>query len=104
MASPRTLPLLVGLLALAGVRGPDTITTFAVQPDGRPRQLSRASAELSYPWDISIDATGTYLVTANNTSSSIKVFRIDQAGGLALVGGAAVPAQVRAVRVVYPAR
>jgi 6-phosphogluconolactonase len=90
-------------LFYAAVRGPDTITTFAVEPDGRPRVVSRASAELSYPWDLAVDATGTFLLAANNTSASIKVFRIGENGGLTLVGGAAVPAQVRTVRVLYPA-
>jgi 6-phosphogluconolactonase len=90
-------------LFYAAVRGPDTITTFAVEADGRPKIVGRASDELSYPWDFSIDATGTYLLAANNTSASVKVFRIDpQTGLLALVGGVAVPAQTRAVRVVFP--
>jgi 6-phosphogluconolactonase len=90
-------------LFYAAVRGPDTITTFSIDPEGRPKVVGRATAELSYPWDFSVDATGSYLVAANNTSSSIKVFRVDQqTGTLTLVGGAAVPAQVRAVRVVFP--
>ena len=65
--------------------------------------MGQVNDELSYPWDFSIDPTGKYLVAANNTSSSIKVFRLDQqTGTLSLVGGAAVPAQVRTVRVVFP--
>jgi 6-phosphogluconolactonase len=90
-------------LFYAAVRGPDTITTFSIDAQGSPKVVGQVSDELSYPWDFSIDATGKYLVAANNTSSSIKVFRLDpQTGTLALVGGAAVPAQTRAVRVVFP--
>jgi 6-phosphogluconolactonase len=90
-------------LFYAAVRGPDTITTFSIDADGTPRIVGKVSDELSYPWDFSVEATGRYLVAANNTSASIKVFRLDQATGtLTLVGGVAVPAQVRAVRVVFP--
>jgi 6-phosphogluconolactonase len=90
-------------LFYAGVRGPDTITAYAIEGDGRPRSVGVAHDELSYPWDFALDATGSYLVAANNTSASIKVFRVDpQTGVLTLVGGVAVPAAVRTVRVVYP--
>jgi 6-phosphogluconolactonase len=91
-------------LFYAGVRGnPNTITTYSIDAEGRPKSVGVVSSELSYPWDFSIDATGTYLVAANNTSSSIKVFRLDQqTGTLTLVGGAAVPNAVRTVRIVYP--
>jgi 6-phosphogluconolactonase len=87
----------------AGVRGPDTITTFTVDEEGRPKSVGQVNDELSYPWDFALDATGKFLVAANNTSASIKVFRVNGDNGtLSLVGGAAVPAQVRTVRIVYP--
>jgi len=90
-------------LFYAAVRGPDSITTFSIDATGAPKIAGKTSVELSYPWDFSVEATGRYLVAANNTSASIKVFRLDQTTGtLSLVGGAAVPAQTRAVRVVYP--
>jgi 6-phosphogluconolactonase len=87
----------------AGVRGPDTITTYAIDAMGRPQPVGQVDDQLSYPWDFSVDATGKYLVAANNTSASIKVFRLDpQTGTLTLVGGTPVPAAVRTVRIVYP--
>ena len=90
-------------LFYVGVRGPDTITAYAIDAEGKPTQVGRTSEELSYPWDFSIDATGSYLVAANNRSASIKVFRVHpDTGNLTLVGGAAVPAAVRTVRVVSP--
>jgi 6-phosphogluconolactonase len=90
-------------LFYAAVRGPDTITTFSIDGEGQPKVVGQVSSELSYPWDFSVDVTGRFMVVANNTSASIKVFRVAPGDGtLSLVGGATVPAQVRAVRVVFP--
>ena len=92
-------------LFYVGVRGPDTITTFSIDGEGRPVMVGRTSDELSYPWDFSLDDTGSFLVAANNRSASIKVFRVHpETGSLTLVGGAAVPDAVRTVRVVSPPR
>ena len=64
------------------VRGPDTIGVFAI--DQKNGTLSRVEEVLSggtMPRNFALDPTGNYLLSANQLSNNIVVFKIDSSTG-----------------------
>jgi 6-phosphogluconolactonase len=87
----------------ASIRFDDRIAIFDIDADGRARAPRFVETEIARPWDFDIDASGRYLLVANNDSASVKVFRIDERGGLSLVGpGATVAPRPRFVGLFSP--
>jgi 6-phosphogluconolactonase len=64
------------------VRGPDTIGVFAIDPDkGTLTPVEQAETGGIMPRSFAIDPTGEYLLTANEVTNNIVVFRMDETTG-----------------------
>ena len=64
------------------VRGPDTIGVFAIDPQkGTLALVEQTPTGGIMPRSFAIDPTGNYLLAANELTSNIVVFRIDQSTG-----------------------
>jgi len=64
------------------VRGPDTIGVFAIHPEkGTLTAVEQAPTGGIMPRSFAIDPTGKYLLTANEVTNSIVVFRVDETTG-----------------------
>jgi 6-phosphogluconolactonase len=77
-------------------RGCDTISVFAVAPDGRLNLIQSTSSVARFPRSFAIDPTGHWLIAAGQKDNRIAVLRIDQVTGhlAATDQVAAVPAPV----------
>jgi 6-phosphogluconolactonase len=62
-------------------RGSDTISVFAIAPDGRLSLLQNASSVAKFPRSFAIDPTGQWLISAGQKDDRIAVLKIDQATG-----------------------
>lgn len=65
----------------ASNRGHDTITVFAINPDGTLHATGQYPTGGKEPRHFTLDPTGKFLLAENQNSNSIVVFRIDQATG-----------------------
>ena len=64
------------------VRGPDTIGGFAIDPEkGTLTPVGQTPTDGIMPRSFVIDPTGKYLLTANEVTNNVVVFRIDQNTG-----------------------
>lgn len=64
------------------VRGPDTIGVFAIDPEkGTLTAVEQTQTGGIMPRSFAIDPTGQYLLTANEVTNNVVVFRIDQNTG-----------------------
>lgn len=64
------------------VRGPETIGVFSIDPaSGILAPVEQVPAGGSMPRNFKIDPTGAYLLTANELSNNVVVFKIDSATG-----------------------
>jgi 6-phosphogluconolactonase len=64
------------------VRGPDTIGVFAIDPSkGTLTLVEHAPTGGIMPRNFAIDPTGKYLLTANEVSNNVVVFRVDENTG-----------------------
>ncbi len=64
------------------VRGPDTIGVFAIDPQkGTLTLVEQTQTGGIMPRSFAIDPTGNYLLTANELTNNVVVFRIDQTTG-----------------------
>lgn len=62
-------------------RGCDTISVFAIAPDGRPTLIQSVSSVAKFPRSFAIDPTGQWLISAGQKDNRIAVLKIDQATG-----------------------
>ncbi len=62
-------------------RGHDSIAAFAVQPDGRLKNIGFFPSGGKTPRDFNLDPTGRYLVVANQDSDCVTAFEIDPNSG-----------------------
>jgi 6-phosphogluconolactonase len=63
-------------------RGENTIVVFKVKPDGKLELAGRTSCGGNWPRNFVIDPSGRYLLTANQKSGNIVLYKIDQKTGL----------------------
>jgi 6-phosphogluconolactonase len=91
-------------LLYASIRFDDRLVIFDIDGEGRVQSPRFVTTQIARPWDFAIDATGRYLLVANNDTATIKVFRIDpNSGALTLVGaGATVAGRPRFVGLYAP--
>jgi 6-phosphogluconolactonase len=78
----------------ASIRAFNAIAIFGIEADGKARPMGMLRNDsIANPWDFDIDPTGKYLLVANDGSSTVRVFSIDQdTGMLTVVGnGASAP-------------
>ena len=65
-----------------GVRGPDTIGVFAIDPaKGTLTLVEHAQTGGIMPRNFAIDPTGKYLLAANEVTNNVVVFRVDENTG-----------------------
>ncbi|HUO22605.1 MAG TPA: lactonase family protein [Caulobacteraceae bacterium] len=84
-------------------RGENTLLVYAVNPrDGTLTKLQELACGGEVPWSFAIDPSGRWLLTANETSSNITVFAIDQATGKLADTGQSVAAPKPVVFAFYP--
>ena len=69
----------------------DTISVFAIGPDGRHRLIGEASSLGDYPRHFRIDPTGNFLHVCNQKSDSIATFRRDRDSGWLTFTGSYTP-------------
>ena len=70
-------------LVFAVVAAPEgKVSSFAVEPDGGLRLLNEVSSKGEGPAHVQIDRTGQWVSTANFTSGSVAVYRIEADGRL----------------------
>lgn len=68
-------------------RGHNSIAMFAIEGDGKLRFIGTEPTRGDWPRNFGIDPTGQWMIAANERSSTITVFRIDQkTGKLTAVG------------------
>jgi 6-phosphogluconolactonase len=64
------------------VRGPDTIGVFAINSsDGTLARIEEVLSGGVMPRSFSLDPTGSYLLSANQLSNNVVVFKIDERTG-----------------------
>ena len=63
-------------------RGENTIVVFKIKPDGKLELAGRTSCGGDWPRNFVFDPTGKYLLTANQKSGNIVLYKIDQKSGL----------------------
>jgi 6-phosphogluconolactonase len=63
-------------------RGENTIVTYKIEADGKLELAGRTSCGGDWPRNFVIDPTGKYLLTANQKSGNIVLYKIDQKSGL----------------------
>ncbi len=63
-------------------RGENTIVVFKIEPDGKLKLAGRTSCGGDWPRNFVIDPSGKYLLTANQKSGNIVLYKIDQKSGL----------------------
>jgi 6-phosphogluconolactonase len=63
-------------------RGENTIVVFKVVTDGKLKLAGRTSCGGDWPRNFVIDPSGKYLLTANQKSGNIVLYKIDQKSGL----------------------
>jgi 6-phosphogluconolactonase len=63
-------------------RGENSIVVFKVEPDGKLKLAGRTSCGGDWPRNFVIDPSGKYLLTANQKSGNIVLYKIDQKTGL----------------------
>jgi 6-phosphogluconolactonase len=69
-------------LSTSNVRGPDTIGVFAIDPQkGTLTLVEQSPTGGIMPRSFAIDPTGKYLLTANELTNNVVVFRLDQTTG-----------------------
>src|SRR6185295_8060619 len=62
-------------------RGHDSIAVFAIGKDGQLTLVENVPTKGKTPRSFKIDPTGSFLLAANQNTSNIVVFRIDQKNG-----------------------
>jgi len=62
-------------------RGDNSITTYSVQEDGNLKRVSNISSQGIWPRDLVVTDDNQFILVANEHSSSINLFRIDQNTG-----------------------
>ena len=63
-------------------RGENTIVTFKVLPDGQLETAGHTSCGGDWPRNFALDPSGKYLISGNQKSDQITVFRINKRTGL----------------------
>lgn len=67
-------------------RGPDTITCFGIQEDGKLTFIEQISTEGNWPWSFAMDLKGEYMYVGNKNTQNISAFHIDINGILVFTG------------------
>jgi 6-phosphogluconolactonase len=76
-----------GRLLYAGNRLHNSVSVFAIGPDGTPRMTNNEWTRGDYPNQMVLDPTGTLLLACNRRSDQVTVFGVDRAtGGLRFSG------------------
>jgi 6-phosphogluconolactonase len=70
-----------GRFLYATNRGPDTIATFAVRPDGTLEARGHVASGGRGAGALAVDPSGTFLIVANQASKALEVFRLDPTTG-----------------------
>jgi 6-phosphogluconolactonase len=78
-----------GKLVYASIRSPSILAGFSIDANGRPKLIEKVTDGLASPWDFDIDASGKYLLVAND-QGGIRVFKIDEQSGALTAAGAGV--------------
>jgi 6-phosphogluconolactonase len=90
-------------LLYVSIRFFDSIAILPIDAAGRAQAPRQVHDQIARPWDLVIDPTGQFLLVANNDNATVKVFRIDEQGMLAIAGiGASVAPLPRFVGVLPP--
>jgi 6-phosphogluconolactonase len=64
-------------------RGENSIVVYGISPDsGELSLVQRISSGGDKPWGFSIDASGKWLLVANQRSGKVNVFSVDTASGM----------------------
>jgi 6-phosphogluconolactonase len=78
-----------GKFVYASIRNPGVLASFSIDANGRPKLIEKVTNGLASPWDFDIDATGKYLLVAND-GGGVRVFKIDEQTGVLTAAGAGV--------------
>lgn len=62
-------------------RGHDSITGFAIGPEGTLRQIDQQTQGIRYPRDFNLDPTGRYLLVGSRDTNQILVYAVDPQTG-----------------------
>lgn len=67
-----------GRTLFVGNRGPELVTTFALDDAGGVEVLGHTPSRGAFPSDVRVDPTGNFLIVANRVSGDLAVFGIDE--------------------------
>jgi 6-phosphogluconolactonase len=88
-----------------GVRGPDTVGVFAIDPQkGTLTLVEQAETGGIMPRSFAIDPTGKYLLAANEVTNNVVVFRIDENTGKLIKAGKEIKVDTPVCLQFVPAR